>query len=67
MDFHLNPKIDDLRLQIRNFVDTETIPLEADRTVYDHHENIAEDVLEEPRTKTKAQGLWTGHCKCHKP
>ncbi|MCH9675725.1 MAG: acyl-CoA dehydrogenase family protein [Gammaproteobacteria bacterium] len=58
MDFTLDPKIDDLRLQIRAFVDKEIIPLESDKSAYDHHENIADEPLEALRKKAKAQGLW---------
>ncbi len=58
MDFSLAPEIEDYRLRIRDFVDTQIIPLEADRGNYDEHDNIALDVLEKVRGEAKAAGLW---------
>ncbi len=58
MDFSLSPEIDTLRKRIRNFVDEEIIPLEADRTNFDAHENIREDVLATLRDKVKFAGMW---------
>ena len=52
MDFSLSPEIDALRKRIRNFVNKEIIPLEADRANYDAHENIRED-----RTLTKGEDI----------
>ncbi|MBI05285.1 MAG: acyl-CoA dehydrogenase [Pelagibacteraceae bacterium] len=58
MDFSLHPKIEDYRNRIRVFVDTNIIPLEADRDNYDEHENIRPEVLDDVRAKVKAEGLW---------
>jgi len=59
MDFTLPEHIDTVRLKIRDFVEKNIIPLESDRSVYDHHENIADAKLKELRALAKAEGLWT--------
>ena len=51
MDFTLSKEIEDYREAVRNFVDTEIIPLEADKSNYDHHENIAPKVLKATQAK----------------
>ncbi len=58
MDFRLSPEIDTLRLKVRDFVDTEIIPLESDPAAYDDHENIAHGPLESLRAKARKAGLW---------
>ncbi len=58
MDFALSAEIEDLRRRIRAFVASEILPLEADPEAYDDHENIRLDLLDELRTKARAQGLW---------
>lgn len=58
MDFSLSPEIDALRLKVRAFVAENIVPLEADRSNYDPHENIRLDVLGPLREMAKAQGLW---------
>lgn len=58
MDFSHTPETEALRKNIRNFVNEEIIPLEADKANYDDHENIREDVLENIRKKVKSAGLW---------
>ena len=58
MDFALPPEIEELRQRIRAFVAAEILPLETDPAAYDDHENIRLDLLEELRTKARAQGLW---------
>jgi acyl-CoA dehydrogenase len=58
MDFSLSPEIDALRLKVRAFVTENIIPLEADRSNYDAHENIRAEVLAPLREMTKRQGLW---------
>jgi len=58
MDFTLDRELDDLRVRVRAFIDTEILPLEADRANYDAHENIALSVLEKKRALAKQQGLW---------
>ncbi|MBP0616046.1 acyl-CoA dehydrogenase family protein [Jiella mangrovi] len=58
MDFHIAPRIEDYRARIARFVDRELLPLEADPSSYDAHENIALPLLAELREKAKAEGLW---------
>jgi acyl-CoA dehydrogenase len=58
MDFTIPAEIEALRAQIAAFVERELIPLEADRSNYDAHENIRLDVLEVLRAKAKGEGLW---------
>ncbi len=58
MDFTIPHDIAALRDEIADFVDTHLIPLEADPTSYDDHENIALPLLEKMRTKARAAGLW---------
>lgn len=58
MDFSLSPEIENYRLRIREFVNTNLLPLETDRTNYDEHENIKIEVLNGLREKAKLEGLW---------
>ena len=58
MDFHISPQIEDIRSRIAAFVERELIPIEADPSAYDAHENIALDRLDAMRAKAKAEGLW---------
>ncbi len=58
MDFSLSPELECIRLKTREFIETEAMPLEADRRNYDEFENIRLDVLERLREKAKARGLW---------
>ena len=58
MDFILPPEIENYRVRIRKFVEKYIIPLEADRSNYDEHENIRKEILEQVREKVKAAGLW---------
>lgn len=58
MDFTLSPEVDGLRRRLRDFVEAEIMPLEADPAAYDAHENIAPARLEALREKARAQGLW---------
>ena len=58
MDFALPKNIDDIRLKVRAFVAENVLPLEADRSNYDEHENIRLEVLGPLREMAKAQGLW---------
>lgn len=58
MDFSLPPELETLRRRTRDFVEAEILPVEADRSSWDEHENIALGPLEELRTKARAQGLW---------
>lgn len=59
MDFKLDPTTESLRLRIRQFVDEELIPLEAQPDAYDAHENIDEHTLEKYRAKARDAGLWS--------
>ena len=58
MDFSLPPDLDALRLRVRAFVRDHAIPLEADPTNFDAHENIRLDRLETLRAHAKQAGLW---------
>jgi acyl-CoA dehydrogenase len=58
MDFHITRNIEDYRARIATFVEREILPLEADSSSYDEHENIAHGVLQTARAKAKAEGLW---------
>jgi len=58
MDFTISPRIEHFRDRIARFVEDEILPLEADRSCYDPHENIRLDVLEQLREKARAEGLW---------
>ena len=58
MDFTLSPEVANLRLRVRDFVEREIVPLEADPDSFEEHENIRLDLLEEVRAKVKAAGLW---------
>lgn len=58
MDFSLDDRIEDLRRRVRDFVETELIPLERDPAIYDEYENIADEPLERLREKARTAGLW---------
>ncbi|GHD12908.1 acyl-CoA dehydrogenase family protein [Tianweitania populi] len=58
MDFTISARVEDFRQRIAAFVEREVLPLEADPSSYDAHENIALPLLEELRDKARAQGLW---------
>ncbi len=58
MNFTLSPPIKEFQHKIRRFVADEILPLEADKSNYDLHENIKEPVLNRVREKAKALGLW---------
>jgi acyl-CoA dehydrogenase len=58
MDFSLPPEIDRLRLKTRAFIAEAVLPLEADRTNYDEHDNISEAALAKVRAAAKEAGLW---------
>jgi acyl-CoA dehydrogenase len=58
MDFALAPEIEDYRRRVRAFVAEHVLPVEADPSAYDAHENIRQDRLADLRTKAKAAGLW---------
>ena len=58
LDFNLSAEVEKLRLNTRDFIDREILPLEADRVNFDDHENIRLDVLGAVRAKAKSVGLW---------
>jgi acyl-CoA dehydrogenase len=58
MDFTLSPRIEEYRARVAAFVEREILPVEADRSTWDEHENIRLDVLDGLRDKAKAEGLW---------
>lgn len=58
MDFFLSDEIEQTRLQVRDFVQNEIMPLETNSENYDEHENLKETVVAQVREKAKAQGLW---------
>jgi acyl-CoA dehydrogenase len=47
-----------LRRRIADFVEDRILPVEADRTTWDDHENIRLDVLNRLRAEVKLAGLW---------
>lgn len=58
MDFTIPPHVEDYRTRIAAFIEEKVLPLEADRSCYDEHENIRLDLLEQLRAEAKAAGLW---------
>jgi acyl-CoA dehydrogenase len=58
MDFSLSPEHEDYRQRVAAFVAEHVLPLEADPTGYDCHENIRLDLRDALRAKAKAAGLW---------
>ena len=58
MDFALSPALQSLRRQTRAFVDEVVLPVEADRSNWDEHENIRLDRLDALRARARAAGLW---------
>ena len=62
MDFSLSDKHESLRKQVREFIDTEVLPLEASKENYDAHENIKLELLQTLRSKAKQRGLWAPQC-----
>ena len=58
MDFRISPRIEDFRSRIAAFVEDRVLPLEADRSNYDKHENIRLDLADSLRAEARSQGLW---------
>ena len=58
MDFKITPEIAVLRDRIARFVDQEVLPVEADRSAWDQHENIGDGALQILRRKARQEGLW---------
>jgi len=59
MDFSLSPEIEDYRRRVRAFVEAHILPLEADPTSFDAHENIEEAPLARVSAAVKEAGLWS--------
>ena len=58
MDFTISPRIAEVRDRIAGFVEDHILPVEADRSNWDAHDNIAEAPLAALRDKARAEGLW---------
>ena len=58
LDFKIIPEIAVLRDRIARFVDQEVLPVEADRSAWDQHENIGYGALQILRRKARQEGLW---------
>ncbi|MGA1645406.1 MAG: acyl-CoA dehydrogenase family protein, partial [bacterium] len=58
MDFTISPEIAALRDRIARFVDQDVLPVEADRSAWDPHENIGNEALQTLRQKARQEGLW---------
>lgn len=58
MDFTISPRVEEFRSRIADFIEDRVLPLEADPSSYDAHENIRLDLAEEYRAQARAQGLW---------
>lgn len=58
MDFSISPRVENFRTRIAAFVDTHVLPLEADKSSYDEHENIRLDLLHKLQEKARSEGLW---------
>ncbi len=58
MDFTISPRTEGFRRRIERFVEDHILPLEADRSAYDAHENIRPEVLDTLRARARAEGLW---------
>ncbi len=58
MDFSLDPDLLRLKSRVREFVNEIVLPVEAERSNWDEHENIRLDCLAELRAKARAAGLW---------
>ncbi|MBM3581279.1 MAG: acyl-CoA dehydrogenase [Alphaproteobacteria bacterium] len=54
MDFSLSPEIEDFRARVADRI----LPVEADRAIWDAHDNISEAALARLRAQAKAAGLW---------
>jgi acyl-CoA dehydrogenase len=56
MDFSIPPHVQELTRRVRQFVDSEVIPLE--KHAYDTPDGLPSDMLNEVRRKARAAGLW---------
>lgn len=58
IDFTLPGEIEDLRIQVRDFVEKHLIVLESDRSVWNEFENISLEARDHYRNFARAEGLW---------
>ena len=58
MDYTLDSTIQDYQKRIRDFVNTNIIPIESKPDAYDEGENIADNYFLPLREKARAEGLW---------
>ena len=58
MDFTLDPRHEELRLKVRDFVAEHLLPIEPDPATYNEYENIRLALRDEIRVKARAAGLW---------
>jgi acyl-CoA dehydrogenase len=58
MDFKLSHDHEVLRARVASFVAEHVMPVEADRTLWDEHENIGHEALGRLRARARADGLW---------
>ncbi len=58
MDFELPADAERFRRRVRDFVEGEILPLEADPENYDEHQNVRPDLRDTVRERVKAEGLW---------
>lgn len=56
MDFSIPNHVQEFSRRVRQFVDTEVIPLEVH--VEDHEDGLTPEMLQDVRAKAKAAGLW---------
>ena len=61
IDFQLPPDVEEVRLRVRKFMDTEVRPAEATLQEREADRNSYVRVIMELRGKAKAQGLWNPH------
>src|SRR5437016_1784855 len=58
IDYTLDPRVEALRRSITEFVAKELLPIEAEPSTYDEHDNIRIELLDALRAKAKQAGLW---------
>ncbi len=58
MDFSLPPEAEAFRQKVQAFVAETILPLEADPTSYDEHENIDPALRDRVRAEVRAEGMW---------
>ena len=56
MDFSIPQSVQDLTRRVRQFIDTEVIPLEPYAT--QHEDGLTPELLQSVRAKAKQAGLW---------